>query len=114
MFMNDNFLDMGRFVTNIANLVYDQMWIKDERMSTKVTDSTGSPGFALINKATGQALRHAHEEMQQVGFQTLLLLSLVGSNRQIQHVSGLPFMFVWSTMKITYMCMRDGDLRVGF
>ncbi|KAL2609163.1 hypothetical protein R1flu_027736 [Riccia fluitans] len=36
-----------------------QTWIKDESWSTKVKDSAGFPAFALINKATGKALRHA-------------------------------------------------------
>jgi len=43
-----------------------QLWIQDAAMSTRVKDSTGSPAFALINKATGQALRHAHEDNEQV------------------------------------------------
>jgi len=43
-----------------------QLWIQDATMSTRVKDSTGSPAFALINKATGQALRHAHEDNKQV------------------------------------------------
>jgi len=42
-----------------------QMWIKDERMSTRVTDSTGANAFALINKATGQALKHAPGDLEQ-------------------------------------------------
>ncbi len=43
-----------------------QLWIQDATMSTRVKDSTGSPAFAFINKATGQALRHAHEDNEQV------------------------------------------------
>ncbi|XP_073023300.1 ricin B-like lectin R40G3 isoform X1 [Primulina eburnea] len=36
-----------------------QHWIKEEKYSTKVKDEEGFPSFALINKATGQALKHA-------------------------------------------------------
>lgn len=46
------------------------MWIKDERMSTRVTDSTGAHAFALINKATGQALKHAPGDLEQVDYQS--------------------------------------------
>lgn len=40
-------------------------------MSTRVTDSTGSPAFALINKATGQALKHAPGDLEQVDYTCL-------------------------------------------
>ncbi|XP_075496511.1 ricin B-like lectin R40G3 [Primulina tabacum] len=36
-----------------------QHWIKDERHSTRVKDEQGFPSFALINKATGQAMKHS-------------------------------------------------------
>ncbi|KAJ6812120.1 ricin B-like lectin R40C1 [Iris pallida] len=36
-----------------------QHWIKDMRHSTRVKDEEGFPSFALINKATGQALKHS-------------------------------------------------------
>ncbi|XP_073142318.1 ricin B-like lectin R40G3 [Henckelia pumila] len=36
-----------------------QHWIKEEKYSTKVKDEEGFPSFALINKATGQAMKHA-------------------------------------------------------
>ncbi|XP_073126342.1 ricin B-like lectin R40G3 [Henckelia pumila] len=36
-----------------------QHWIKDERRSTRVKDEQGFPSFALINKATGQAMKHS-------------------------------------------------------
>ncbi|KAH6796328.1 hypothetical protein C2S51_037314 [Perilla frutescens var. frutescens] len=36
-----------------------QHWIKDEKFSTRVRDEEGLPSFALINKATGQALKHS-------------------------------------------------------
>nr|CAD1839938.1 unnamed protein product [Ananas comosus var. bracteatus] len=36
-----------------------QHWIKDMRYSTKVKDEEGYPAFMLINKATGEALKHS-------------------------------------------------------
>lgn len=37
-----------------------QHWIKDERFSIRVKDEEGFPSFALVNKATGQAMKHSH------------------------------------------------------
>ncbi|XP_042006575.1 ricin B-like lectin R40G3 isoform X1 [Salvia splendens] len=36
-----------------------QHWIKDEKFSTRVKDKEGFPSFALVNKATGQAMKHS-------------------------------------------------------
>lgn len=36
-----------------------QHWYKDEKFSTRVKDSVGFPSFSLVNKATGQAIKHA-------------------------------------------------------
>ncbi|KAG6401002.1 hypothetical protein SASPL_137847 [Salvia splendens] len=36
-----------------------QHWIKDDKYSHTVRDRDGLPSFALINKATGQALKHS-------------------------------------------------------
>ncbi|KAL6337105.1 hypothetical protein AAG906_036419 [Vitis piasezkii] len=36
-----------------------QHWIKDEKYSTSVKDEEGFPSFALVNKATGQAMKHS-------------------------------------------------------
>ncbi|KAM7500335.1 hypothetical protein LguiA_024749 [Lonicera macranthoides] len=36
-----------------------QHWIKDEKLSTKVKDEQGYPSFALVNKATGLAIKHS-------------------------------------------------------
>jgi len=36
-----------------------QHWFKDERFSTKVKDEQGYPSFALVNNATGQAIKHS-------------------------------------------------------
>jgi hypothetical protein len=36
-----------------------QHWIKDMRHSTRVRDEEGYPAFALVNKVTGEALKHS-------------------------------------------------------
>lgn len=36
-----------------------QHWIKDEKYSTRVKDKEEFPSFALVNKATGQAIKHS-------------------------------------------------------
>lgn len=36
-----------------------QHWIKDLKYSTKIKDEEGFPAFALVNKATGEALKHS-------------------------------------------------------
>ncbi|PIM99497.1 hypothetical protein CDL12_28008 [Handroanthus impetiginosus] len=36
-----------------------QHWIKDEKFSTRVKDEEGLPSFALVNKATRQAMKHS-------------------------------------------------------
>ncbi|XP_043711600.1 ricin B-like lectin R40G3 [Telopea speciosissima] len=36
-----------------------QHWIKDEKYSTRVKDQEGFPSFSLVNKATGQAMKHS-------------------------------------------------------
>ncbi|KAL5547117.1 hypothetical protein UlMin_006804, partial [Ulmus minor] len=36
-----------------------QHWYKDEKYSTRVKDEEGCPCFSLVNKATGQALKHS-------------------------------------------------------
>ncbi|VFQ67349.1 unnamed protein product [Cuscuta campestris] len=35
-----------------------QHWVKEDRRSALVTDKDGFPSFALVNKATGQAIKH--------------------------------------------------------
>ncbi|KAL5995016.1 hypothetical protein ACLOJK_025074 [Asimina triloba] len=37
----------------------DSHWIKDEKYSTRVKDEDGYPSFALVNKVTGEALKHS-------------------------------------------------------
>ncbi|GAV86164.1 RicinB_lectin_2 domain-containing protein, partial [Cephalotus follicularis] len=36
-----------------------QNWYKDEKFSTRVKDEEGYPCFALVNKASGQAIKHS-------------------------------------------------------
>ncbi|KAL9224443.1 hypothetical protein vseg_000472 [Gypsophila vaccaria] len=36
-----------------------QHWYKDEKYSTKVKDREGHPSFMLVNKGTGQAVKHS-------------------------------------------------------
>ncbi|CAA6669205.1 unnamed protein product [Spirodela intermedia] len=36
-----------------------QHWIKDEKFSTQVKDEEGLPCFALVNKVTGEAIKHS-------------------------------------------------------
>ncbi|XP_019157514.1 PREDICTED: uncharacterized protein LOC109154096 [Ipomoea nil] len=36
-----------------------QHWYKEEKFSTKVKDEEGLPSFVLVNKATGQAIKHS-------------------------------------------------------
>ena len=36
-----------------------QHWYKDMRFSTRVKDEEGMPAFALVNKATGLAIKHS-------------------------------------------------------
>ncbi|XP_059635719.1 ricin B-like lectin EULS3 [Cornus florida] len=43
-----------------------QHWIKDEKYSSKVEDEEGFSSFVLINKATGEALKHASGDTKPV------------------------------------------------
>ncbi|CAK8542813.1 unnamed protein product [Lathyrus sativus] len=36
-----------------------QHWYKDEKWSTRVKDKDGYPSFALVNKVTGEAIKHS-------------------------------------------------------
>ncbi|XP_030519334.1 ricin B-like lectin EULS3 isoform X1 [Rhodamnia argentea] len=36
-----------------------QKWYKDEKFSTRVKDEEGFPCFSLVNKATGEAIKHS-------------------------------------------------------
>ncbi|CAL5443383.1 unnamed protein product [Camellia sinensis] len=46
-----------------------QHWIKDEKFSTRVKDEEGFPSFALVNKATGQAIKHSVGATQPLGLE---------------------------------------------
>ena len=39
--------------------IYVQHWYKDMRHSTRVKDAEGHPAFALVNRATGLAVKHS-------------------------------------------------------
>ncbi|TYJ11264.1 hypothetical protein E1A91_A11G264200v1 [Gossypium mustelinum] len=43
-----------------------QHWFKDDKFGSNVKDEEGFPGFALVNKATGLALKHACGATQPV------------------------------------------------
>ncbi|KAH7677590.1 Ricin B-like lectins domain-containing protein, partial [Dioscorea alata] len=43
-----------------------QHWIKDMKYSTKVKDKEGYPAFALVNKITGEAIKHSVGATQPV------------------------------------------------
>jgi len=43
-----------------------QQWFMDNIWNAKVKDDEGFPAFALVNKATGQALRHGRAEKDKV------------------------------------------------
>jgi hypothetical protein len=42
-----------------AVCMHVQHWYKDMRHSTKVKDAEGLPAFALVNRATGLAIKHS-------------------------------------------------------
>lgn len=44
----------------------NQQWIMDTTSGVKAKDSAGFPAFALVNKATGQSLRHGRAELEKV------------------------------------------------
>ncbi|KAL6605826.1 hypothetical protein ACP70R_041479 [Stipagrostis hirtigluma subsp. patula] len=43
-----------------------QHWYKDMRHGSDVKDEEGAPAFALVNKATGQAIKHSHGQSHPV------------------------------------------------
>ncbi|XP_059070823.1 ricin B-like lectin R40C1 [Cryptomeria japonica] len=44
----------------------NQQWIMDTSWSVRAKDEAGYPAFALVNRATGQALRHGRSESERV------------------------------------------------
>jgi len=53
-----------------------QHWYKDEKYSTRVKDEEGCPAFSLVNKATGEALKHSIGVTHPVRFFSQALLFL--------------------------------------
>eukprot|EP00250_Pteridium_aquilinum_P004161 c14392_g1_i1 orf=405-1460(-) len=43
-----------------------QQWIRDDKYSIRVRDSSGHPAFMLINKASKKVLKHAKGKLQEV------------------------------------------------
>ncbi|KAK8621235.1 hypothetical protein V6N13_067676 [Hibiscus sabdariffa] len=59
-----------------------QHWYKDEKYSTRVKDEVGFPSFSLVNKATGQVIKHsigASHPVQLVPYKPDLDENLVAS-----------------------------------
>jgi len=50
----------------------DQHWYKDMRFSTRVKDEEGMPAFALVNKATGLAIKHSLGQSHPVSSSSVL------------------------------------------
>lgn len=46
-----------------------QLWVKVDKYSNSVRDQTGLPSFALVNKATGLAIRHSFGSQHPVSSQ---------------------------------------------
>lgn len=69
-----------------------QHWIKDEKYATRVKDEEGFPSFALVNKATGHAIKHA-----------------VGAHEPIQLVPYKP-----DTLDLSVLWTESGDTGEGF
>ncbi|PIA48723.1 hypothetical protein AQUCO_01400942v1 [Aquilegia coerulea] len=76
-----------------------QHWIKDQKFSTKVKDEEGFPCFALVNKATGQALKHSIGATQPVILSFSLSLFIYLFTAYIQTTCypslSLPLLFIY-------------------
>ena len=46
--------------------LYVQHWIKDMRHGNKIQDEEGYPAFALVNKVTGECIKHSTGQGHQV------------------------------------------------
>ncbi|PPR88297.1 hypothetical protein GOBAR_AA32392 [Gossypium barbadense] len=53
------------------------LWYKDDKFGSNVKDEEGFPSFALVNKATGLALKHASGATQLLEITRLSLLKLI-------------------------------------
>lgn len=79
-------------------------------MSTRVKDETGSSAFSLINKATGQALRHAPEDLAQVFFH-LQAPNLPPSNPSLKRLySAIMTNFKKPKISVTTVSLRCTNL----
>ncbi|GLJ52787.1 hypothetical protein SUGI_1124380 [Cryptomeria japonica] len=58
----------GHLATLALGIPHDphQQWIKVDSWGLKVKDEVGFPAFALVNKATKQALKHGNQEWDQI------------------------------------------------
>jgi hypothetical protein len=54
-----------------------QHWVKDMRHSTKIRDEEGYPAFALVNKVTGEALKHSTGQGHPVSPSSFLIQDTV-------------------------------------
>lgn len=82
------------------NLLYvmrrAQHWIKDMKYSTRVKDEEGYPAIALVNKATGEALKHSLGQSHPVSS----LSSSIPSFNALPHVTS-SFVLLLSSRCIT-------------
>lgn len=58
-------------------IIVIQHWYKDEKYSVRVKDEEGCPSFALVNKATGQAIKHADADAKPVRIHYFIYLTLL-------------------------------------
>lgn len=63
-----------------------QHWVKDMKYSTRVKDEEGYPAMALVNKATGDALKHSIGQSHPVRISSfpLPLLQSFANQHQLQ------------------------------
>jgi hypothetical protein len=67
-----------------------QHWIKDMKYSTRVKDEEGYPAFALVNKATGEALKHSLGQSHPVIIHSFMHSSLPSIPILIIYYAALP------------------------
>jgi hypothetical protein len=59
-------------------------WVKDMRHSASIKDEEGYPAFALVNKVTGEAIKHSLGQSHPVRMRNTVfdLAPSVGPNKQ--------------------------------
>mgnify|MGYP003702330701 CR=1 FL=1 len=69
-----------------------QHWVKDMKYSTRVKDEEGYPAMALVNKATGDALKHSIGQSHPVRISSfpLPLLQSFANQHQSRDVRVTP------------------------